>query len=420
MELEKRGKRAPATAEARLKLLEDAHAKGHFGRQAIFRQLYEAGWWWPALHQDIVKMLLRCEPCIQFNVAKRGFHPAGTVTAARPWDHVQVDLATGMPMSVEGFTALMVVIDVFTGFVVLRPLASETADEIAEHLKNIFMLLGVPRTIQSDRGPQFVSAIVQRFKDLLNTTWRFAAAYNPRTDGKVERSISTIKNLLFKLLQGHDASWPLFLDFVQYAYNTKISEKTASAPFTLMLTRTDNAFVDWFSAEDQRTPFTPDDEQRWRDWQEHVLAVIHPAIDARIKELSSAMRRRLDKKRKALLKSLTPGTVVYRIDPTRSTKVQPRYVGPYEVVRRTPAGTYVLRDSSGEPLDSTYPLDKLKVVDKALMDNIYVVEAIVGHEEIEPGRMRYLVKWRGYDEESWVEAKDFQDTALIRAYHRRR
>ena len=48
IELEKRGKQAPLTSEARVGLIAKEHALGHFGRKAIFDKLFlERGYWWP-------------------------------------------------------------------------------------------------------------------------------------------------------------------------------------------------------------------------------------------------------------------------------------------------------------------------------------------------------------------------------------
>ena len=43
--MEYRGKTAPSSREERSKLIDEEHAHGHFGREAIYRALYLRGYW---------------------------------------------------------------------------------------------------------------------------------------------------------------------------------------------------------------------------------------------------------------------------------------------------------------------------------------------------------------------------------------
>ena len=48
-----------------------------------------------------------------------------------PWDHIQIDCSTHLAKSKDGYTALLVIIDVFTGFVILIPIRTTSAEYIA-------------------------------------------------------------------------------------------------------------------------------------------------------------------------------------------------------------------------------------------------------------------------------------------------
>jgi hypothetical protein len=84
----------------------------------------------------------------------------------------------------------------------------------------------------------------------------------------------------------------------------------------------------------------------------------------------------------------------------RSTSLSPLYDGPYTVVRKTRAGTYVLKDESNELLHREYVPFELKVVtidESAIEEELYEVEEIRDHKD-ENGQRLYLVKWVGYGE----------------------
>ena len=137
--------RVPVVAE-RQRLIEEEHARGHFGRQAIFRALFERRVWWPGMYEDVQGHLHSCSECLKVNIAKHGYHPARAVRSSLPGDHWQMDVAH-MPDSGDGMTRLLILVDVFTSFVVLRPMVDETAETTAQTLFEVFALLGQPRIL---------------------------------------------------------------------------------------------------------------------------------------------------------------------------------------------------------------------------------------------------------------------------------
>lgn len=131
----------------------------------------------------------------------------------------------------------------------------------------------------------------------------------------------------------------------------------------------------------------------------------------------------LNKHRRQLLQNaLPPGATVMLKDMLRSNKFEPKYVGPYTVMRRTRAGTYVVRDATGDMLDRHVPADQLILVSRKprasdLANNTYEVEAVLSHRG-QPGNYEYEVKWTGYPKPTWEPATSFLDNAVITAYWR--
>ena len=417
IELEKRGKIIVRDESKQRELINFVHLQGHFGVQAVYNKLWHLGFWWPKVRNQIQQELINCDACIRFNVTKSGFHPFTPITATGPGDHFQIDLSTHLPPSSDGYTTLLAVIDVYTGFVILRALRNSEMETVARKLWKIFCLIGWPRILQSDNGPEFVNQILRALVKLTGIDHRLISPYNPRADGKVERVIGSTMMVIKKLLHGAQHNWSIYVPFAQVTFNDKIASLTGSTPFSLMFGRSLNILMD-YTTGDQPTPI---ELSNWKDHQEKILSLIYPAITDRIKGAKDKLSQILTKHRRMLLPSSIPtGATVMIKDPVRSNKFEPKYIGPYIIARRARNGAYVLRDVDGDILDRHVPIDQLKVVSKTARvkdQNTAVVDKILKHRGA-PGSYEYLVQWKHFSDEynSWEPQSNFNDTKCIEKY----
>jgi hypothetical protein len=255
---------------------------------------------------------------------------------------------------------------------------------------------------------------------------RLITAYHPQADGKVERAIGSVMMIIKKLLHGTNQYWPLFVPFAQLTFNSKVSSLTLSTPFSLLFGHEPYEMKDY---TEEKFPdgksFTIDD---WKQQQEKIVSLIYPAISERIRGNKDAMIKRLNAHRRLLSpESIPTGTTVMLKDVTRTDKFQPKYVGPYHVVRRARNGAYVLRDLTGDILDRHVPADHLKIVSKKgrrrkpnAEQEAYEIERIVAHRGT-PGHFEFLTKWKNYSdsESTWEPETNFLDDQCIRDYWRR-
>jgi hypothetical protein len=103
VEMEKRGKSCPASTAEKQFLISKTHQFGHFGREAMFKHLWNNGFWWPSRRSGIEDQLKNCDSCTRYVVVKAGFHPAGSITANGPGDHFQIDTSVHLPTSSDGY-----------------------------------------------------------------------------------------------------------------------------------------------------------------------------------------------------------------------------------------------------------------------------------------------------------------------------
>ena len=103
------------------------------------------------------------------------------------WTHLTVDFITKLPV-VAGKDAILVVCDrlsKMTHFVATTEATS--AEGLARLFRdNIWKLHGLPESIVSDRGPQFVAEFTKELNRMLGIETRLSTAFHPQTDGQTE------------------------------------------------------------------------------------------------------------------------------------------------------------------------------------------------------------------------------------------
>ncbi len=80
----------------------------------------------------------------------------------------------------DGFRYMLTVVDHFSGFPWAFPLRSKTAEEVAYHLVQLFLMIGPPRILHSDNGGEFVNQIFDHISKIFFFKPAHGKAYNPR------------------------------------------------------------------------------------------------------------------------------------------------------------------------------------------------------------------------------------------------
>ena len=98
----------------------------------------------------------------------------------RPFQHLFIDLLGPNPRSKLENAYLLIVLDQFSKFIFLKPFRWATSQSIVSYLDSeFFNLFGVPETILSDNGAQFVSKQFANFLICYGTKHIFTAFYAP-------------------------------------------------------------------------------------------------------------------------------------------------------------------------------------------------------------------------------------------------
>jgi transposase InsO family protein len=230
------GKKIPPVGE-RLNLLQGSHALGHFGAEAMVSDLVDAGFYWSSMRDDALELVSKCVQCQRFAVGRRTFHPMKSLLADRPMDHIVIDLLGPWATTPEGYSFVLVVVDVHSRFVFLRALRDKSARSVAEALLLIFADFGPAKILSSDNGGEFSNELLRGVLDVFQTAQRFTSAYHPRGNGLAERMVGVSLSILRKIVEGDEAAWALRLSEAQFAINHHVASVHGCRPGEVMFGR---------------------------------------------------------------------------------------------------------------------------------------------------------------------------------------
>ena len=99
-----------------------------------------------------------------------------------------MDFIVGLPRSRHGNDAIWVITDLLTKVAHFIPVKTTySTQKLAKlYLSQIVCIHGIPKTIVSGRGTQFVSRFWDHLQQALGTQLVFSTAYHPQTGGQTE------------------------------------------------------------------------------------------------------------------------------------------------------------------------------------------------------------------------------------------
>ncbi|KAG1925616.1 retrotransposable element [Pimephales promelas] len=349
-----------------------------------------------------------------------------------PWSHIGVDFVTDLSVS-EGNTCIFVAIDRFSKACKLIPLkglptAFNTAELLVEH---VFRNFCIPEDIVSDRGPQFISRVWRAFFTLMNVTVSLSSGYHPQTNGQTERKIQDIGRFLRAFCHSNQNIWSKYLIWAEYAQNSLRQTSTQLTPFQCVLGCQPPLFP--WSGEPSEVPavnkWFEESEQVWDQTHHHIQQAVN-----RQQQFADKHRRPNPEYQPEQLVWLSTRDIRLR---QSCRKLNPKYIGPFPVVKRINPVTYQLQLPPEYRIHPTFHVSLLKpyhppvpqsVTEVEPEDNppippiepesIYLIKEILDSRR-RGGKLEYLIDWEGYgpEERSWVPHNDVLDPSLLLEFH---
>ena len=217
-----------------LKLVHSAPASGHTGaNKTKFKVL--KNFFWPGIGKQTTQFCTSCEQC-QKTAKRTNNHAPFTITnppICRPFQKVAIDIVGPPPLTCNKNQFILSYIDVGSTYPEAIPLKEMTATEVEKALMNIIFRLSVPEEFLSDRGSNFLSALMKETFKFLGVHHSKMASYPPQSNGAVE----CFNHSLFQMIRSSSQErqqWDELFPCLLFACRKAPCSTTGFSPFKLV------------------------------------------------------------------------------------------------------------------------------------------------------------------------------------------
>ena len=225
-----RGNRILMPTKLRQQILQLAH-EGHLGivrtKQALRSKVF-----WPGMDVEAENLCKTCHGC-QITSRKSNPEPIRTTKLPlEPWSELAVDFLGPLPSGEH----IMVVIDYYSRFFEIAYMKSITAEKTVKELENMFLIHGLPNSIKSDNGPQFISQVFADFCNQNGIKHMRVIPRWPQANGEVERQNAS---LMKRIRIAYESNLNYRQEVAKYllAYRACVHPATGKSPAELLFGR---------------------------------------------------------------------------------------------------------------------------------------------------------------------------------------
>ena len=182
---------------------------GHLGVNKTYNKILHH-FFWPGLHKDVSECCRSCHTCQMVGkpnqlIPKAKLQPIPAV--GEPFSRILVDCVGPLTKTKSGNLYLLTIMCVATRFPEAIPLRKINAKSIVGALIKFLTLVGLPKSIQSDQGSNFMSGIFQQVMHELGIRQYRSSAYHPESQGAIERFHQTLKNMIRAYCFENEKDW---------------------------------------------------------------------------------------------------------------------------------------------------------------------------------------------------------------------
>ena len=324
-----------------LSLAHETPMAGHLGVSKTYRKVLNH-FYWPGVHKDVKSFIRVCHTCQMAGKPnqKPSVAPLKPIPVlGEPFSHVLIDCVGPLPKSKRGNQYILTIMCAATRFPEAVPLRTIKTPNIVKALIKFFTLVGLPHSVQSDQGSNFMSSLFQEVMFQLGIKQRKSTAYHPQSQGALERFHQTLKSMLRAYCLQENKEWDEGLPLLLFAVRESVQASLGFSPFELVFGHTPRGPLKllkevWLTDDSSDALLTHISDVRDR------LKRANDMAQEKLRDTQKRMKTWYD--RKARTRTFHPGDKVLALLPIHGNPLQAKYCGPYTVAKKTSDVDYVI------------------------------------------------------------------------------
>jgi hypothetical protein len=365
----------PNEPEIKRRIMDEGHRTKfsvHPGIMKMYQDM-KRSYWWMGMKRDIMKYVERCLQCQKIKAVRQKsaglLHPLPI--PKWKWEDIAMDYVIGFPRTAKGNNSIWVIVDRLTKSAHFIPIKNTySMDQMAStYIREIIRLHGTPVTITSDRDPRFVSRFWQSLQKAMGTRLNLSTAFHPQTDGQSERTIQTLEDLLRACAMEFQGNWEEHLSLAEFTYNNSYQASIGMAPFEALYGRKCRSPSCW--TEVGKAELTgPEIVQETTEKISLIQDRLKAAQD-RQKSFADANRRELEfQEGDWVFLKVSPMKGIVRFG--KRGKLNPRYIGPFEIIEKVGPVAYRLALTS--ELSNVHDVFHVSMLRRYISDPTHILE----------------------------------------------
>ena len=219
-----------------LELAHDLPMSGHLGVRKTHNRVLQH-FYWPGLKRDVAMLCKECHTCQLVgkpnqNIPQAPLHPIPVFD--EPFSHIIIDCVGPLPKTKSQNEYLLTIMCSSTRFPEAIPLRSIKTNTILKALIKFFTLFGLPKSIQSDQGTNFMAHAFQQVMNQLGIKQYKSSAYHPESQGALERFHQTLKTMIRMYCTENSRDWDEGVHLLLFAVHESVQESLGFSPFELV------------------------------------------------------------------------------------------------------------------------------------------------------------------------------------------
>ena len=247
----------------------------------------------------------------------------------KSWTHISADFINKLPLA-QGYDLILVIVDRLIKIVYFTPTMERTSAEGLARLfrDNIWKLHGLPKSIISDRGLQFITGLIRELNRMLGIKSKILTTFYPQTDGQTKRVNQELEQYLRMLIDYRQEQQLDWLGTAEFAYNNKAHSSTKTLPFKANY------------RQDPRIGFKVIKKGKYEGAGKFIIKMkkIQEKAKTALGKAQEEMKKYTDRRREEVneykvgdLVMLSTKDLKYQMVGRRMEKLIERFVGPYKV-----------------------------------------------------------------------------------------